>query len=233
MENTPSLRIVPTTDLLFEDRGWTRGHAHAAFDDVPRHLPGFLDFGPARLAVVETINAGAGYPLHPHQGVETLSFVLEGTCLHEDSAGGRASVPANTVAVLSAGRGVSHAEFADTSGPLRAVMFWVQDGEPEGSPRFQTRSVPRAERLNRFTVLAGDAALPVRQRARLLAAYVEAGRQVCCDVPDGCRAYLLSTDAAIEVNGRRAEAGDRVLVNGSGRLEISASAATEIVLLEV
>jgi len=140
MENTPSLRIVPTTDLLFEDRGWTRGHAHAAFDDVPRHLPGFLDFAPARLAVVETINAGAGYPLHPHQGVETLSFVLEGTCLHEDSAGGRASVPANTVAVLSAGRGVSHAEFADTSGPLRAVMFWVQDGEPEGSHRGQRKA---------------------------------------------------------------------------------------------
>jgi redox-sensitive bicupin YhaK (pirin superfamily) len=233
METTPSLRIIPTSDLLFEDRGWTRGHAHAGFDDVPRHSPGFLDFAPARLAVYQTMDAGTGYPLHAHEGVETMFFVLEGTCLHEDSAGGRTRVSADSVAVLSAGRGVSHAEFADDSGPLRAVMFWVSDGDPAGAPRFQSRSAPRAERLNRFRVLAGNDELPLRQRARMLGAYLEADRSVTLDLPAGRRAYLLATDAAIEVNGRPAQAGDRVLLEGLSQLEIRALGATEVVLLEV
>lgn len=232
MENVSSVRVIPTSDLLYEDRGWTRGHAHAAFDDVPRHLPGFLDFPPARLAVHQTIDPGAGYPLHHHEGVETLTLSLDGTCLHEDGSGERLRIEPSSVSVLSAGRGISHGEFADASGPLRVVMFWVTDGEPDGAPKFQTRPAPRAERLNRFSVLAGDERLPVRQRVRLLGAYVEAGREVSYELAPDRRLYLLATDAAIEVNGVAAQQGDRVLVSGPGTMCVSASAATEVVLLE-
>jgi len=82
-------------------------------------------------------------------------------------------------------------------------------------------------------VLAGSDALPIRQRARVLGAYVEAGRRVSCELWPGRRAYLLATDASIEVNGSRARAGDRVLVKGARTIEVTASAATEVVLLEV
>jgi quercetin 2,3-dioxygenase len=230
---TTSLRVIPTSDLLSEDRGWTRGHAHAAFDDVPRHLPAFLDFAPMRLAVYQTVDPGAGYPLHDHQGIETLMLLLEGTCLHADSTGHRARIPANSVTVLSAGRGIEHSEFADDSGPVRAVMFWVSDGELEGAPRFATRLAPRLERTNRFQILAGDDGLPIRQRARMFGAYVEAGQSVAFELAPGRRAYLLATDATIVVNGVTAQQGDRLLASGSGTLAISAAGATEVVLLEV
>jgi quercetin 2,3-dioxygenase len=232
MENTSSFRIVPTSDLLLEDRGWTRGYAHAAFDEVPRHSPGFLDFPPAQLAVHQTIDAGFGYPMHHHEGIESLMLLLEGACLHEDSTGQRTRLPADTVSVLSAGRGIEHGEFADDSGPLRAVMFWVKDGDPAGEPRFQSRRAARAERLNRFVVLAGDEALPIRQRARLFAAYLEPHRDLTFELAADRRAYLLAPDSAVDVNGALLAPGDRLLVS-SGSLAIRARAATEVVILEV
>jgi redox-sensitive bicupin YhaK (pirin superfamily) len=62
---------------------------------------------------------------------------------------------------------------------------------------------------------------------------VRAGAEINHELERQKRAYLLATDAAIRVNGAVAQAGDRVLVTGGGRLTIEALAATEVVLLEV
>src|SRR5262245_45343794 len=79
------VRHVTLDELAFEDRGWTRGHAHIGFDDHPREAPGHLDFLPLKLAALQTIDPGKGYALHSHAEIVNLTLVLEGTMCHEDS----------------------------------------------------------------------------------------------------------------------------------------------------
>jgi redox-sensitive bicupin YhaK (pirin superfamily) len=68
----------------------------------------------------------AGFPLHPHRGIETVTYMLEGTIDHEDSIGNRGSVHAGDVQWMSAGSGILHQEMPRAgSGTLNGFQLWV------------------------------------------------------------------------------------------------------------
>jgi quercetin 2,3-dioxygenase len=52
----------------------------------------------------------AGFPWHPHRGIETITYVLAGTVDHADSLGNRGSLGAGDVQWMTAGRGILHQE---------------------------------------------------------------------------------------------------------------------------
>ncbi|EIW60491.1 uncharacterized protein TRAVEDRAFT_145916 [Trametes versicolor FP-101664 SS1] len=72
--------------------------------------------------------AGAGFPDHPHRGQATVTYMLEGSSLHEDSAGHKGKIEAGGVQWMCAGRGIIHAEMPQ-SGPgipdPRGLQLWV------------------------------------------------------------------------------------------------------------
>ncbi|WP_104108453.1 pirin family protein [Nocardioides sp. 616] len=78
---------------------------------------------------------GAGFADHAHADVELVTWVLRGQLVHTDSLGNRSLLPAGTVQVQSAGSGIRHAEFADTSSePTRFVQSWLTPDEPGEPP---------------------------------------------------------------------------------------------------
>src|SRR5437588_4744455 len=52
----------------------------------------------------------AGFPWHPHRGIETITYVLAGTVQHGDSMGNRGAIAAGDVQWMTAGRGIIHQE---------------------------------------------------------------------------------------------------------------------------
>src|SRR5579863_4196323 len=52
----------------------------------------------------------AGFPWHPHRGIETITYVLAGTVEHGDSMGNRGAIAAGDVQWMTAGRGIIHQE---------------------------------------------------------------------------------------------------------------------------
>ncbi|TFY83896.1 hypothetical protein EWM64_g115 [Hericium alpestre] len=74
------------------------------------------------------ISKGAGFPDHPHRGQATVTYMLEGSSKHEDSAGHAGTIKAGGVQWMSAGRGIIHAEMPiqDDDGPEpRGLQLWV------------------------------------------------------------------------------------------------------------
>ena len=61
----------------------------------------------------------AGFPWHPHRGIETITYVLAGTVEHGDSMGNRGAIAAGDVQWMTAGRGIIHQEMpkGDADGP--------------------------------------------------------------------------------------------------------------------
>ena len=91
-----------------------------------RHFIGawcFADaFGPAD----RDEHGAMDVPPHPHTGVETVSWLIEGAVEHRDSAGGQHTVRPGGVNVMTAGRGISHSEYqtADTQ-TMHGVQLWT------------------------------------------------------------------------------------------------------------
>jgi redox-sensitive bicupin YhaK (pirin superfamily) len=69
----------------------------------------------------------AGFPWHPHRGIETITYVLAGTVEHGDSMGNRGTIGAGDVQWMTAGSGVIHQEMpkGDRDGRMHGFQLWA------------------------------------------------------------------------------------------------------------
>jgi redox-sensitive bicupin YhaK (pirin superfamily) len=69
----------------------------------------------------------AGFPWHPHRGIETITYVLSGTVDHGDSLGNRGSIAAGDVQWMTAGSGIIHQEMphGDAEGRMHGFQLWA------------------------------------------------------------------------------------------------------------
>jgi redox-sensitive bicupin YhaK (pirin superfamily) len=69
----------------------------------------------------------AGFPWHPHRGIETITYVLAGTVDHGDSMGNRGSIGAGDIQWMTAGSGIIHQEMpkGDDAGRMHGFQLWA------------------------------------------------------------------------------------------------------------
>ena len=69
----------------------------------------------------------AGFPWHPHRGIETITYVLAGSVEHGDSLGNRGSLGAGDVQWMTAGSGIMHQEMpqGDAQGRMHGFQLWA------------------------------------------------------------------------------------------------------------
>jgi quercetin 2,3-dioxygenase len=69
----------------------------------------------------------AGFPWHPHRGIETITYVLAGTVEHGDSLGNRGKMGAGDVQWMTAGSGILHQEMpqGDPQGRMHGFQLWA------------------------------------------------------------------------------------------------------------
>ena len=108
----------------------------------------------------------AGFPWHPHRGIETITYVLAGTVDHGDSLGNRGSLGAGDVQWMTAGSGILHQEMpkGDPQGRMHGFQLWANlpsaaeddDASLSGHPRrrHSRGAVTTTERVAR--VICGE-----------------------------------------------------------------------------
>ena len=106
----------------------------------------------------------AGFPMHPHRGIETITYVLDGSVAHRDSLGNSGVIGAGDVQWMTAGSGILHEEMPK-AGPRRLDGFQVWVNLPRKlkmtPPRYQdvpAARIPEVVRADgaRVRVVAGD-----------------------------------------------------------------------------
>ncbi len=109
-----------------------------------------------------TETAGLDVGPHPHAGLQTVTWLMEGAVLHRDSLGSEQLIRPGQVNLMSAGRGVVHSEenSGNYRGSLHGMQLWVaqRDADRHGDPTFEHhRDLPEVE-LDRasVTVIAGE-----------------------------------------------------------------------------
>src|SRR5260370_4461767 len=115
---------------------------------------GPMEFGPG---------GGMGVGRHPHIGLQTFTWMIEGAVIHRDSLGNEQLITPGQVNLMTAGRGIAHAEDSDSAGGgrLHAVQLWIAlpDAERHRAPAFRNYPQLPLVELGRFSVrgLAGRA----------------------------------------------------------------------------
>ncbi len=229
------IEIRPFARLGFFKNEWLEAHHHFSFADY--FDPARLGHGALRVWNDDRIRPDTGFPPHGHRDMEIVTFIREGAITHEDGLGNKGRTRAGDVQVMSAGKGIIHAEYNRESEDTLLFQIWIETARRAAPPRWETREFPHTERLGRLVALASgraeDAgALLIHQDAAVLGASLAAGQSVAHGL--GSRlAYLVSTRAPITVNGILAEPRDGVAVSGEETIAIAAKDPTEIVLVDV
>ena len=121
-------------------------HLHRAFGfQDPEQLDPFLLFDDFRNERPE--DYAKGFPWHPHRGIETITYVLNGTVEHGDSLGNAGTLGAGDVQWMTAGRGILHQEMpkGNARGQMHGFQLWANlpSGLKMTAPRYQ--DVPGAD----------------------------------------------------------------------------------------
>ena len=88
----------------------------------------------------------AGFPWHPHRGIETITYVLAGTVEHGDSMGNKGRIGAGDIQWMTAGRGIIHQEMpkGDPDGRMHGFQLWANlpSSLKMTEPRYQDVKAP-------------------------------------------------------------------------------------------
>lgn len=226
----------PLASLGHERRGWLDARHHfsfAAYQDPER-----MSWGALRAWNDETIAPGAGFPPLLHSDVEIITCVREGALTHEDDLGNRGRTRAGEVQVVSAGSGVTHAEFNMEGGPAHVFQIWIEPDRRGAPPSWGRKSFTREACKGRFITLASgidgdDDALPIRSDARVLAVALKAGEAVVYRFARGRRrGYLVASKGRLQVNGVEIGSGDGAAIRDETNVRLMALDDAEVLLAD-
>ncbi|MBK9515959.1 MAG: pirin family protein [Anaeromyxobacter sp.] len=193
------------------DHGWldtSHTFSFAGYQD-----PAHMGFRALRVLNEDRVAPGEGFGTHAHRDMEILTWVLSGALAHRDSTGGGGVLRPGDVQRMSAGAGVTHSEFNGSDAePVHFLQVWLLPDRRGHAPSYEQRTFPAAGRQGALQLIASpdgaEGSTTIHQDARVHAAALAPGRQVALALAPGRHAWVQVARGAVEVNGRRLEAGD-------------------------
>ena len=215
------------------DHGWLDARHHFSFANY--HDPNRMGWGRIRVWNDDKIAAKSGFPPHPHRDMEIVTYVRTGAITHQDSMGSKGRTEAGDVQVMSAGTGVTHAEYNLEDEDTTLFQIWIETDKPGAQPGWGARPFPKESREGQLQLLASgngdDGALRINADARILGATLKAGETLEYAADPERHLYLVPS-ARIEVNGIAAEKRDGVAITGEDRITVKAEEDAELVLVD-
>lgn len=175
-----------------------------------------------------------GFPMHPHRGIETITYLIEGEIDHQDSLGNKGVIGAGELQWMTAGSGIIHQEMPQESDRMLGLQIWLNlpAKDKMTDPRyFDIKSDMIANVDTDFgfvKVISGEyngknGTEPKYINATLLDVFVETSKSVTLDTKpeDNVFIFLIEGDAVIE--NTRIDEKTAVLFGKGDEIEVSAT----------
>ncbi|MCI5836440.1 MAG: pirin family protein, partial [Veillonellaceae bacterium] len=103
-----------------------------------------------------------GFPLHPHRGIETISYLVKGKMMHKDSVGNTDTIEDREVQWMTAGSGIMHEERIPAADRMLGVQLWLNLPQKDKmtAPKYHAVKTEDIERIDigvgSLNLLAGN-----------------------------------------------------------------------------
>jgi quercetin 2,3-dioxygenase len=196
----------------------------------------------------DLVQPGAGFETHPHRDMEIVTWVLDGSLVHQDSTGPNGVVYPGLAQRMSAGTGILHSEKNDArlpagprpGDPVHFVQMWVVPDESGITPGYEQLEIGGELLSGGLVAVACGmdrhrdvAAIRIKNRhAALHAARLRPGRHV--QLPDAPYLHLFVTRGAVDLEGVGALGpGDAARLTAAGGRRVAAAQPAEILAWEM
>jgi quercetin 2,3-dioxygenase len=190
----------------------------------------------------DVVQPGAGFDTHPHRDMEIVTWVLDGSLAHRDSAGNSGVVYPGLAQRMSAGTGILHSEKNDsTIDPVRFIQMWVAPDVSGIAPGYQQNEISDELLDGRLATIASgmpghDAAITIHNRsAALRGARLDSGESL--ELPAAPYLHLFVARGALTMQGADNDAelaeGDAVRFTTANGIRVMADQPSEILVWEM
>ncbi|MFD9003258.1 pirin family protein [Streptomyces sp. NPDC059582] len=197
----------------------------------------------------DIVTAGTGFETHPHQDMEIVTWVLQGSLVHQDSTGHSGLIYPGLAQRMSAGTGILHSEKNDSwrleggsthADPVHFVQMWVVPDEAGITPGYEQVEIDADVLDSGLTTVASgmdkhsdSSAIRIRNKyAALHAARIPATGSVTLPEAPFLHLFVARGDVTLEGEGALAE-GDSVRFTATGGQKVFAEQPAEILVWEM
>lgn len=226
----------PANERGQANHGWL--NAYHSFSFASWHNPSKIHFGALRVLNDDTIAAGMGFGMHPHENMEIVTIPLEGAIEHRDNMGHSAIISVGEVQHMSAGTGVMHSEHnSSKTDPLKLLQIWVIPEIMAVKPKYDQRKFDVSQRNNKFqTIVSPDGrdCIKINQKCWFNLANLDKGNSLTYQFHgpnQGIYAFLISGNVKIE--NQNLNKRDALGIWDTESIEIVASESSELLIIEV
>jgi quercetin 2,3-dioxygenase len=241
----PSVSLRRGADRRQTRIGWL--HGRHSFDTGVDPFGADTHHGVLVVSNHDTIAPRSGFETHPHRNIEIVTWVLNGSLVHEDSEGHAGVIYPNLAQRMTAGTGIRHSEKNDRSAanpdaarPLDLVQMWVVPDEPEMAPGYEQLELDPSDLQGRLAVVASgmtrhrdQAAIRISNRyAALHVARLESGESVT--VPDAPFVHVYAAHGRLHLEAEGLlDAGDAARLTAAGERRLGATEPSEVLIWEM
>ncbi|MDX6255736.1 MAG: quercetin 2,3-dioxygenase [Frankiales bacterium] len=243
---TPQLDVRRADERAKTDFGWLDSKHSFSFGQ--HHDPANTHHGLLLVNNDDIVDPGTGFETHPHRDMEIVTWVLQGSLVHQDSTGHSGVIYPGLAQRMSAGKGILHSEKNDSwrlqgdqhRDPVHFVQMWVVPDEGGITPGYEQLEIEGELLAGGLVPVAsgmakhdGAAAIRIKNRfAALYAARLQPGQSV--QLPEAPYLHLFVPRGTVALEGAGAlEAGDAVRFTATGGQSITASEPSEILVWEM
>jgi quercetin 2,3-dioxygenase len=231
-------------DMMTLRKAEERGHAehgwldtYHTFSFAGYYDPEHMGFRSLRVINDDKVAPGAGFGMHPHRDMEIITYVLDGALAHKDSMGNGSTIRPGDVQYMAAGTGVQHSEFnpSEKEG-VHLLQIWIVPDHKGAKPRYEEKSLAKVRpgEWNLVTSKTGrDGSIAINQDAELYLAKLNAGDKLAHELRPNRHAWLHVAQGDVTVNGQTLKSGDAVAVSNENRLDVAASANSQVLLFDL
>ena len=226
----------PFSGLGGADHGWLKAKHHFSF-------AGYVDarrmgWGALRVWNDDEIAPGNGFPPHAHRDMEIVTYVLKGSLRHQDSLGSGGLLGPGEFQRMSAGSGITHAEFnASASETCHLLQIWIMPSKRGIEPGYEQKTIDAAAVHNHVARIAAPE--PVANEVRLVqdaeiwAAKLDANVEAIHQLAPGRKAWLQVARGEVTVDGQTLQAGDAAAITDQASIAVRSNAPSEVLLFDL
>lgn len=230
--------IHQAKDRGVAEHGWL--HTRFSFSFAHWYDPERMGFGALRVINDDALDPESGFDLHPHDNMEIITIVTEGTITHGDSMGNKTQVPAGDVQVMSAGTGVVHSEHNFSSDQdLRLFQIWIIPKTRGIAPKYGQKSFGTEWTADILQLLVSpdgrEDSLAIHQDAFVYRGHLTSGKTTDYSLKNASRngIYILVIEGGLDIHGHKLGKRDAIGLWDTDTIRIQADRDCTYLLFEV